>query len=257
MRRVKIGDRLMRVRDEGESKKLPLVFIHGAGSSSVVWMDAVRRLQHGRRVLAPDLPGHGQSDRWHTPADVSIPMYRDAIGTLCAHLKLERVILVGHSMGGQVALACAGAWPERVGAVITVGSAAQMPVGPRVLERLEKDYPHFGEWLAKVQWSPSTPRELVERWSGIVCTAEQEITTADFRAVDRFDARPSCAKIKCPALVVGGEDDLLVTPQAVRALSETIASAELCLLSRAGHLPMLEQADALFAKLAPLLSTLP
>ena len=61
MRRLKIGDRLLRVRDEGESKKPPGLFIHGAGSSSVVWMDAVRRLQTRRRILAPDLPGHGGS----------------------------------------------------------------------------------------------------------------------------------------------------------------------------------------------------
>ena len=50
----------LRVRDEGEGKRPPLVCVHGAGSSSVVWMDVVRRLSPQRRVVAPDLPGHGQ-----------------------------------------------------------------------------------------------------------------------------------------------------------------------------------------------------
>src|SRR5579859_1650259 len=117
MRRLHAGDRLIRVRDEGDSKKPPLIFVHGAGASSVLWMDAVRRLQHQRRVLAPDLPGHGQSDPWHPAAEVSIAMYRDAVGTVCSLSKVERAILVGHSMGGLIALAAAAAWPERVAGV--------------------------------------------------------------------------------------------------------------------------------------------
>ena len=91
MRRLKIGDRLMRLRDEGESRKPPLVFVHGAGGSSVLWMDQVRRYQDRRRVIAPDLPGHGQSDRWHPPEEVSIAMYRDAIGTICSTLKIDKI----------------------------------------------------------------------------------------------------------------------------------------------------------------------
>src|SRR5260221_110236 len=104
MRRLRIGDRLLRVRDEGEGKKVPLLCVHGAGSTSVVWMDLVRRMSPGRRVVAIDLPGHGQSDRWHPPGEVSIAMYRDAVGTVAKELGIEQAILVGHSMGGQVVL---------------------------------------------------------------------------------------------------------------------------------------------------------
>src|SRR5215475_27268 len=122
MRRLRVGDppnqKSLRVRDEGESSKTALVCVHGAGSSSVVFMDVVRRLSPSRRVVAPDLPGHGQSDRWHPPADVSIDMYRDAVGTVCALSKIERAILVGHSMGGQIAIAAAAAWPERVAGLV-------------------------------------------------------------------------------------------------------------------------------------------
>ena len=141
MRRLRIGDRVLRLRDEGDSKnKLPIVFIHGAGGSSVVWMDVVRRLHSRRRVIAPDLPGHGQSDRWHAPSQISIEMYRDAIGTMCAQLKVDKVLLAGHSMGGQVALACAAAWPERVGGLVLVASGAQIRVAPRVFEVIDKDF---------------------------------------------------------------------------------------------------------------------
>jgi pimeloyl-ACP methyl ester carboxylesterase len=249
VRRLRIGDRLMRVRDEGESRRAPLVCVHGAGGSSVTFMDTVRRLAPRRRVVALDLPGHGQSDRWHPPDDVSVAMYRDAVGTVCANLKIERAVLVGHSMGGQVALACAAAWPERVAGVVIVASGAKLPVAARVFDVLERDYAHAPEWLARVSFSPQTPRELVERWTGLLLTAEQEIAIADFRAVDRFDGAPLAGKVRAPALVVGGEDDLMTPPALAHELARAIPGARAVVLPRAGHWPLLEQPDAFFAEL--------
>ncbi len=249
MRRLRVGDRLVRVRDEGEGKKPPLVCVHGAGASSVMWMDTVRRLAPRRRVVAPDLPGHGQSDRWHPPAEVSVAMYRDAIGTVCANLKIERVVLVGHSLGGLVALACAAAWPERVAGVAIVCAGAKLPVAPRLFERLEKDFSHVPEWLAKVAFSPSTPREIVDRWQGLLLTADQEISIADFRAVERFDGRSLAPRVKGPALILGGEDDLLTPPSLSRELAGAIPGAQLTLVPRAGHMLMLEQPEAWFSTL--------
>ncbi|HEY1584784.1 MAG TPA: alpha/beta fold hydrolase, partial [Polyangia bacterium] len=191
MRRLRIGDgndqRQLRVRDEGESRRPPLVCVHGAGSSSVVWMDVVRRLSPERRVVAPDLPGHGQSDRWHPPDDVTIAMYRDAVGTVCAQLKIERAVLVGHSMGALIALAAAAAWPERVAGLILVNGGVRLPVAPEVFVKLTGDFTRFGKWLARVVWSPATPRDVIERWGTLAFTADQEITLADFRAVERYD----------------------------------------------------------------------
>src|SRR5205823_2618356 len=128
MRRLRIGDRILRVRDEGESKTAPLVCIHGAGSSSVIFMNVVRRVSARRRVVAIDLPGHGQSDRWNAPSEISIDLYRDAVGTVCANLKIERAVLLGHSMGGLVALSAAAAWPERVAGLVLVNTGAKIPV---------------------------------------------------------------------------------------------------------------------------------
>jgi pimeloyl-ACP methyl ester carboxylesterase len=244
------------LRDEGEGKKLPIVFLHGAGGSSVVWMDAVRRLSPRRRVLAPDLPGHGQSDRWHPPPEVSIAMYRDFVGTVCATLGVEKVILAGHSMGGQIALDCAAAWPERVGGLVLVATGAHLTVAPRVFEVMERDWTNAPAWLQRVAWSPSTPREIVERWAGVVLTAEQEITVADFRAVERFDGRPLLGKVRAPTLVVGGGDDLLAPVATLKALGQGIPWAQLELLPRAGHMVMLEQPDAFFRAVDPFLATL-
>jgi pimeloyl-ACP methyl ester carboxylesterase len=250
MRRLKIGDRVLRLRDEPEvpGKRTPLVCVHGAVASSVLFVDLVRRYKSGRRVVAIDLPGHGQSDRWHPPEDVSIEMYRDAVGTACKTLGIERAILVGHSMGAQVALACAAAWPERVAELVLVGAAVTMPVEPRFFAELRADYLHFAEWYAPLAWSPATPRDTVERWARLLVQADQEIALADFQAVARFDAAPLLPRLKAPALVIGGADDLLVPPRRVSELAAAL-KAPLHLLDAAGHLPLLEAPEAFYRAL--------
>ena len=217
MRRLRVGDRHLRVRDEGDGgKRLPLVCVHGAGSSSVVWLEAVHRLSAQRRVVALDLPGHGQSDRWHAPDDVTIAMYRDAVGTVCAQLQIERALLLGHSMGALIALDAAAAWPERVAGLVLVNGGARLPVAPELLVALTGDFPRFGKWLSRVVWSPATPLDVVERWGSIAFTADQEITHADFRAVDRYDGTEVAPRVRAPTLLFGGEDDLMTPPKLTR-----------------------------------------
>jgi pimeloyl-ACP methyl ester carboxylesterase len=220
-------------------------------------MDTVRRISPSRRVIAPDLPGHGQSDRWHPPGDISLAMYRDAVGTLCANLKLDKVVLLGHSMGGMIALACAAAWPERVAGLVLVGSGMRVPVAPRLFEVFEQDWPHAPAWFARLSFSPASPRELVERWSGLLVTAEQEITIADFRAVDRFDAQALLPRIGVPVLLVAGADDLLTPPSLAHQLQTGLPKAHAVVLPEAGHVAMLEQSDLFHQELRTFLTSIP
>jgi pimeloyl-ACP methyl ester carboxylesterase len=255
MRRLRIGDRTLRVRDEGESKRPPLVCVHGAGSSSVVWMEVVRRLSPQRRVVALDLPGHGQSDRWNAPDDVTIAMYRDAVGTVCAELGIERAILMGHSMGALVALDAAAAWPERVAGLVMVNGGLRLPVSPELLIALTGDFARFGKWLSRLVWSPATPLDVVERWGTVAFTADQEITLADFRAVDRFDGEALGARVRAPTLVIGGEDDLMTPPRLTHALAAAIPGARAIVVPDAGHMLAQERPDRFFTELESFLIT--
>jgi len=254
MRRLKIGDRLLRVRDEGDSKRAPLVCIHGAGASSVVWMDSVRRLAPLRRIVALDLPGHGQSDRWHPPAEVTVEHYRDAVGTVCATLGITQAVLIGHSLGGQVALACAEAWPDKVAGLVLVASGLELSVPPTVLHAIRTDFAHAHETLGPLLWSPATPVELSERWTGLLSAADAEVTEADFRAAAAFRAPRAVASSSLPSLVIGGEDDLLAPPAVQRELGKFLGTMPV-LLPRAAHLPMLEEPAAFFSALESFLTT--
>ena len=255
MRRLRIGDRMVRVRDEGEGSKSPLVCVHGAGSSSVIFMDLVRRLSPRRRVVAPDLPGHGQSDRWHPPAEMTIEHYRDAVGTVCAELGIAKAVLLGHSLGGLVALAAAAAWPERVAGLVLVNSAARIEVAPTVLDWLRSDFPRFGKRFSRLAWSPATPLDVIERWGAVALTADQEVTEADFLAAGRFDGAALCPAVKAPTLVLAGADDLLTPPEAGKALGRAITGARTIVVPEAGHMLAQERPETFFAELEAFLLT--
>ena len=254
MRRLLIGDKRVRVRDEGESSRAPLVCVHMAGGSSVAWMDVVRRVSGRRRVVAIDLPGHGQSDPWH---DVSLDLYRDAVGTVCAELGIARAVLVGHSMGGAIALAAALAFPERVAGLVLVGTGARLRVGAAFLTVIERRFAEFPEVFRRWAFSPATPGDLVDRWLAVAVQAPQEVCLADYRAVDGFDVRDRLGEVKAPALVVGGADDLLTPPKLSQELAAGLPNARAVIVPHTGHMVFQEQPDAFHAALDPFLAEVP
>ena len=258
MRRLVIGDKKVRLRDEGESKRCPLLFIHGAAGSSVAWMDVVRRLGGTRRVIAPDLPGHGQSDPWHeSEAGITLELYRDFIGTVCAKLGIDKVILVGHSMGGAIAQRVALAWPERVAGMVLVATGARLKVAPALHQLLATDFVAYHKQLRAWSFSPSTPVDLVDRWMAVAVQAPQEICAADFRAIDGFDERSRLAELKMPALVLGGADDLLTPPKLQRELAAGMANARVEIIPHAGHMVVQEQPAAFHVLFDPFLAEVP
>jgi pimeloyl-ACP methyl ester carboxylesterase len=235
----------MRIRVEGPStSKSPLVFIHGAGAAATVWLDLFRHFERTRRVVAIDLPAHGQSEAWHAVDDASrIAHYRDAVGVACAHLAIERATLVGHSMGGLIALAAAAAWPDKVAGVVAFGAAAGMKPDAALLAALAAQPSHQAEVLAELGWSPSTPRDTVARWMRTVTSAAPEIVLADLRAVGAYDLASVLPSIstRTRCTLVSGEDDLLCPPTLVAHTAGLLRGCELVRVAEAGHQVHLEQ----------------
>ena len=221
------NDTALRVRDEGEgSKRPPLVCVHGAGSSSVVWMDVVRRLSPQRRVVAPDLPGHGQSDRWHPPDDVTIAMYRDAVGTVCAQLKIERAVLIGHSMGALVALDAAAAWPERVAGLVLVSGGARLAGGARGLRAADRRLRALRQVaLARRLVAGDAARRGRALGHGRASPPTRRSRTPTSAPSSASTARRCGAKVRAPTLVLGGADDLMTPPRLTRELAAAIPGA--------------------------------
>lgn len=138
----------------GSPEAPPLVLLHALGEDSTDWDGVMPALARHRRVYALDLRGHGRSDR---PGDYSLELMRaDVLGVLDA-LALERVDLIGHSMGGVVAYLLAGRHPERVGRLILEDAPAPLPREPSVPTRPDGELPYDWRWSWPFAGRSTTP----------------------------------------------------------------------------------------------------
>jgi pimeloyl-ACP methyl ester carboxylesterase len=103
----------------------PLVLIHGIGDSSATWSPVIGELAKRHLVIAPDLLGHGSSDK--PRADYSVAAYANGLRDLLGVLGVDRATLVGHSLGGGVAMQFAYQFPERCERLVLVGSGGAGP----------------------------------------------------------------------------------------------------------------------------------
>jgi 3-oxoadipate enol-lactonase len=138
----------------GSAGAPPLVLVHGLGDGAGDWNGVAPAFAWHRRVYAPDLRGHGRSGR---PGDYSVElMEADLLGFLDA-LGLDRVDLIGHSMGGLVGYLLAGDHPGRVGRLILEDVAALRPRERGALERPEGDLPFDWEMVLAIRGQIDNP----------------------------------------------------------------------------------------------------
>src|SRR3954464_2727381 len=103
----------------------PLLLLHGIGNSAQTWAGVIEKLAAQYTVLAPDLLGHGSSDK--PRGDYSIAGYANGMRDLLSVLDIERATVVGHSLGGGIALQFAYQFPERCQRLVLVGSGGLGP----------------------------------------------------------------------------------------------------------------------------------
>ena len=132
----------------------PLVLLHGLGEGGADWDGVAPAFARHYRVYAPDLRGHGRSDR---PGDYSVElMEADVLGFLDA-LQLDRVDLIGHSMGGLVGYLLAGDHPGRVRRLILEDVAALRPRERGAPERPEGELPFDWEMVLAIRGQIDSP----------------------------------------------------------------------------------------------------
>jgi pimeloyl-ACP methyl ester carboxylesterase len=222
-----------------------LVLVHGAGGGPELWADVARRLQP-RETDAVALPGHREAG----PGRGSVPEYA---AWLAEHVAPGRpAIVVGSSMGGAIGLTLALERPELVSGLVLVGSAASMHVSARILAALERDedYAETTRWLAGMELAPGTDPRIVARSASLIERVPRAVTLGDFSACNGFDLEDRLGEITAPTLVVVGEHDAMLPLPRSEQLVAGLPNANLLVLERAGHLPMVERPRALAAAIA-------
>jgi pimeloyl-ACP methyl ester carboxylesterase len=155
----------------------PLVLLHALGEDATDWDDVMPAFARHWRVYALDLRGHGRSD-W--PGEYSLELMRtDVLGFLDA-LALDRVDLIGHSMGGIAAYLLAEESPGRVSRLILEDVPAPLPRNPAVPTKPDGDLPYDGEMVLAIRRQVDDPDPTWLKRLGEI-TAETLVLTADRR----------------------------------------------------------------------------
>jgi 3-oxoadipate enol-lactonase len=128
----------------GEPDAPPMILLHGLGSGAGSWNTVAAQLAETHRVYALYLRGHGHSD-W--PGKYTLELMRDDVLGFLDILALDRVVLVGHSMGGNVALLLAEEYPQRLGRVVIEDSLIPVPGADAVPLPPRRFGPQAYDWL--------------------------------------------------------------------------------------------------------------
>ncbi|HEY7581283.1 MAG TPA: acetoin dehydrogenase dihydrolipoyllysine-residue acetyltransferase subunit [Acetobacteraceae bacterium] len=229
------------------SGDVPVLLLHGFGGDLNTWMFNQPALCGDRRTLALELPGHGLSTKDVGAGDVAF--FTDVVEAALAMLEVERTHIVGHSMGGALALALAARRPERVA---TLSLLAPAGLGPEInggfIEALLRASRRREavEALRLLVHDPSLiSRAMVEeflrykRLDGVV-PALETIARAWFPdGRQAVDLRGALRALKVPLQVVWGSDDRII-PVAHADVAQP--PAQVRVLHDAGHLPHMEKA---------------
>lgn len=240
---------------QGADTDLAVVLLHGAGGMHLSWSTDIRRLP-GYRVYALDLPGHGKSRE--VGGLQSIPAYAQRVQGWLQSVGLSRAVMVGHSMGGAIALEMARAYPEQVLGLGLIATGARLRVHPDLLAETASPTTFYNAIEKIVAWSfavQASPR-LVDLVSQRLAEVRPSVLHGDLIACDSFDASETLKQIECPALVLCGVQDRMTPLRLSQFLAGQIPLAQLMTVENAGHMVMLEQPQATAAALSAFLATL-
>jgi pimeloyl-ACP methyl ester carboxylesterase len=243
-----------RYSNEGDSESAPVILIHGAGGTHLHWPAQIRRLR-GYRLYAVDLPGHGKSEG---RGNQTIESYCQSLIQWMDNIRIFRGVIVGHSMGGAIALNMALQYPDRVVALGLVGSGARLQVTPSIIENSSSSttFTIAVKDIMDRAFSPLSDPRLRELAAQKMETIRPSVLHGDFQACNNFDRMESIRKIRVPTLVICGQDDQLTPVRYSQFLANQIPRAQLRILAQAGHMVMLEQPQAVANELSAFLSTL-
>jgi 4,5:9,10-diseco-3-hydroxy-5,9,17-trioxoandrosta-1(10),2-diene-4-oate hydrolase len=253
-----IHTRFWSLGDQG----FPVILIHGLGGSVEIWMHNIEALAEQHRVYAPDLPGFGRSEKpvsSFTPSD-----YISFIDDFRKALNVDRVSLIGQSLGGGIALQYALQFPEKVDKLVLVDGAG---LGKEVIWTLRiMSLPLIGELISH----PSRigvalffklavrNRKLINR--DFINLYYQLFTQPGFSAfllkvvrklVDIHGAKEeflapimeNLSRIIQPTLIIWGENDRVLPIRHAYYGKEKIVNSHLQIVKQCGHIPNFERAD--------------
>ena len=258
---IQVGDVRLWHRITGEGD--PVAQIHGAGFGHFNFDPVTPALSERFRVIDYDMRGYGASDR--PVQDYDMEVWADDLAGLLDALEIERAHVHGTSMGGMIAIVFAGKYPERTRSVVINCAAAKLGPSGRLIfknwidiARLDPDGPGSRILAELITWQALSRRFLAEQDAVSLADRIQEILrdsnrvevfTAACQAMCDMDIRDWLPKITSPALVIGGDEDVM-TPwdqgpggAGQQAIADGIPGAEVHVIRGANHSTIFDSSD--------------
>jgi pimeloyl-ACP methyl ester carboxylesterase len=236
---------------ELDAAKRTIVFVHGAGLDHSWWGLQARYFgYHGCNVLAVDLPGHGRSEG---PPLAAIEAMSDWVFALLKASKIEKSILIGHSMGSLVALEFAARYPEQAEKIALIGVAYPMKVSDGFLDAAKRNdqaaYDMETIWghAAQVPFAgnPNPGMWMYGDTLARLARLVPGVLHTDLSACNAYaGGMEAAAKVKCPALFILGARDMMTPPRNAQPLMDAIKESKEVRVATSGHSLMAEAPDA-------------
>ena len=257
-RTINIDGHTVHYRDEGRNNSKTVVLLHGFLQSLDVWSSYVLTYMSRYRVVTIDLPGHGQTDTFgeiHT-MNFMAKVVRDVL----SHIGVERCVMIGHSMGGYVALAFADLFPYMLRGLGLVNSHALADSEEKRSEREEvcrmvfDNKARFIVDFVPHLFSESRREEMSQdiKYLNDQCleTSAESIVAAQLGMARRPSRTNVLEELEVPVLMIHGKDDDRLLPEVAAAQALLPRRAEMIMLDRVGHMSFLEERDYVKARIA-------
>jgi pimeloyl-ACP methyl ester carboxylesterase len=231
-----------------------LVFVHGSGGDHSLWIKQYTKFKDEFNIAVIDLPGHGQSSG---KGEQEVSLYVEWVKRLLESLALKKPVVIGHSLGAAISLVFAIQYGEMLSGVVSVGGGVTMPVNEMILQGLKTDSDSVIGLIAKFSVSRENRERLLRTViEGLSC-ASPDVLYGDLLACDRLDITGQISRIAIPTLILCGTDDKMTPPVLSQFLGDNIPGAQLLLIENAGHMVMLENAEAFNRLLRAFVVSLP
>jgi len=218
--------------------KTPVIFVHGAGGSHLMWLGQLVYFRRDYAPVALNLPGHGLSPG---PACKQIKDYADFVLGAADALKFDKFLLVGLSMGGAISQHIAIHRQDRLLGLVLMSTGAKLKVMPYIFKVIRDDWPAYLKLFPSFAFGKNAPKAVVVQSVAELAKINPESAESDFRACDVFDVQQELAQIRTPTLIISAAGDLLTPPKYSDFLHSQIAGSRLVRIEDAGHIVNLEK----------------
>ena len=220
----------------------PIVFIHGLSDNLNYWESLTSSLKNDYKVIRYDLRGHGESELGND--ELSIDLFTNDLHNLLDTLDVDKVNLVGFSLGGEIALDFAVKYPSRVSSLVLMSTASYTSFyAKNVLNEfyisLDKSFEDFYDYILPRILCPKVIDENKDELEFLKVAASQSADTEAYkksiRAICDFDVRASLDELDFPVLVLAGKYDEVTPLEYQLELSNQIKNSELIVFDNVKH----------------------